>query len=267
MSLVHPTAVVSPQAELDGSVEVGAYCVVGPHVRIGAGTVLGPHVVIDGHTTLGRDNRLHPFASIGGAPQDKKYRDEPTRVEIGDGNTFREGVTVNRGTVQDDGVTRIGHGNWIMAYVHIAHDCVVGDNTIFANSTNLGGHVRIGDWVILGGASGVHQFCQIGAHAMTAVGSVVLHDVPPFVMVSGNSAQAHGINTEGLRRRGFSAGRIDAIRRAYRLLYREGLTLAQARDALGSDARQRDLDPAGEAGADLALLAGFLEGVTRGIVR
>jgi UDP-N-acetylglucosamine acyltransferase len=267
MSLVHPTAVVSPQAELDVSVEVGAYCVIGPHVRIGAGTVLGPHVVIDGHTTLGRDNRLHPFASIGGAPQDKKYRGEPTRVEIGDSNTIREGVTVNRGTVQDEGVTRIGHGNWIMAYVHIAHDCVVGDNTIFANSTNLGGHVRIGDWVILGGASGVHQFCQIGAHAMTAVGSVVLHDVPPFVMVSGNSAQAHGINTEGLRRRGFSAGRIDAIRRGYRLLYREGLTLAQARDALASEARRRDLDPAGEAGADLALFAGFLEGVTRGIVR
>jgi len=267
MRLVHPTAVVSPQAELDTSVEVGPYCVVGPHVRIGAGTVLAAHVVVDGHTTIGRDNRLHPFASIGGAPQDKKYRGEPTRVEIGDGNTFREGVTVNRGTVQDNGVTRVGHGNWIMAYVHIAHDCVVGDNTIFANSTNLGGHVRIGDWVILGGASGVHQFCQIGPHAMTAVGSVVLHDVPPFVMVSGNTAQAHGINTEGLRRRGFSAARIDAIRRAYRLLYRDGLTLAQAREALANGARLADLDPAGEAGADLSLLADFLAGVTRGIVR
>jgi UDP-N-acetylglucosamine acyltransferase len=267
MTRIHPTALVAPEAELDAGVEVGPYCVIGAHVRIGAGTVLGPHVVIDGHTTLGRDNRVHPFASIGGAPQDKKYRDEPTRVEIGDANTFREGVTINRGTIQDNGLTRIGNGNWVMAYVHIAHDCVVGDNTIFANSTNLGGHVRIGDWVILGGASGVHQFCQIGAHAMTAVGTVVLHDVPPFVMVSGNSAQAHGINTEGLRRRGFSPARIDAIRRAYRLLYREGLSLAQAREALASGARLSELDPDGEAGADLALLAGFLEGVTRGIVR
>jgi len=266
MTRIHPSAIVDPRAQLDHDVEVGPYSVIGPQVRIGGGSVIGAHVVIEGDTTLGRDNRVHPFASLGGAPQDKKYRGEPTRLEIGDGNTFRESVTVNRGTVQDQGLTRVGSHNWIMAYVHIAHDCVVGDNTIFANSTNLGGHVRIGDWVILGGASGVHQFCQIGAHAMTAVGSVVLHDVPPFVMVAGNTAQAHGINTEGLRRRGFSAARISAIRRGYRLLYREGLSLEDARRALG-DGRAAELDPDGEAGADLALLTTFLEGVTRGIVR
>lgn len=266
MTRIHPSAIVDPGAQLDEDVEVGPYSVVGPGVRIGAGTVIGPHVVIDGDTTIGRDNRVHPFVSLGGAPQDKKYRGEPARVEIGDGNTFREGVTVNRGTIQDQGLTRIGSRNWIMAYVHIAHDCVVGDDTIFANSTNLGGHVRIGDWVILGGASGVHQFCQIGAHAMTAVGSVVLHDVPPFVMVSGNTAQAHGINTEGLRRRGYSAARIHAIRRAYRLIYREGLGLEDARRAL-LEGRAAELDPEGEAAADLAMLATFLGGVTRGIVR
>ncbi len=266
MSRIHPTAIVAAGASLDSSVEVGPYCVIGPHVGIDAGTTLAAHVVVDGHTTLGRNNRIHPFASIGGAPQDKKYRDEPTRLEIGDGNTIRECVTINRGTVQDQGVTRIGDDNWIMAYVHVAHDCVVGSHTIFANSTNLGGHVEIGDWVILGGASGVHQFCKIGAHAMTGVGSVVLHDVPPFVMVSGNTAQAHGINTEGLRRRGFSAERIAAIRRAYRVLYKDGLTLAEARAALGR-ARDASLDPQAEAAADLDLLAGFLDRVTRGIVR
>jgi UDP-N-acetylglucosamine acyltransferase len=266
MTRIHATAIVDPKAELDDDVEVGPYSVIGPRVRIGAGCVIGAHVVIEGDTTLGRDNRVHPFASLGGAPQDKKYRGEPTRLEIGDDNTFREGVTVNRGTVQDHGLTRVGSHNWIMAYVHIAHDCVVGDHTIFANSTNLGGHVRIGDWVILGGASGVHQFCQIGAHAMTAVGTVVLHDVPPFVMVSGNTARAHGINTEGLRRRGYSAARINAIRRAYRLLYREGLGLEDARRALAQE-RSAELDPEGEAGADLAMLIAFLKGVTRGIVR
>ena len=209
---------------------------------------------------------MFPFASLGADPQDKKYRGEPTRLEIGDGNTFRESVTVNRGTVQDGGVTRIGDDNWIMAYVHIAHDCMVGSHTIFANSTNLGGHVHIGDWVILGGASGVHQFCKIGAHAMTAVGSVVLHDVPPFVMVSGNTASAHGINAEGLRRRGFSPERIHAIRRAYKLVYKEGLTLAEARAALSGEAVAR-IDPDGSAAGDLALLAAFLDQVTRGIVR
>ena len=266
MSRIHPSALVAAGAELDADVTVGPFSVIGHEVRIGAGSVIGPHVVIDGRTTLGRNNRVFPFASLGADPQDKKYRGEPTRLEIGDGNTFRESVTVNRGTVQDGGVTRIGNDNWIMAYVHIAHDCVVGSHTIFANSTNLGGHVHVGDWVILGGASGVHQFCQIGAHAMTAVGSVVLHDVPPFVMVSGNTAAAHGINAEGLRRRGFSAERINAIRRAYKRLYKEGLTLAEARAALSGEAAA-DIDPEGAAAGDLALLAAFLDRVTRGIVR
>ena len=267
MTRIHPTALIAKGAELDADVEIGPYSIIGPGVRIAAGSVIGAHVVIDGDTTLGRDNRIFPFASIGGAPQDKKYRDEPTRLVIGDRNTIRESVTINRGTMQDQGLTRVGDDNWIMAYVHIAHDCVVGNNTIFANSTNLGGHVEIGDWVILGGASGVHQFCKIGAHAMTAVGTVVLHDVPPFTMVSGNTAQAHGINAEGLKRRGFSAGRIQAIRRAHRLLYREGLTLEQAREALAAVERQASLDPQGEADSDLRMLAGFLQRVTRGIVR
>lgn len=266
MTRIHPTALVAAGASLDSDVEVGAYSVIGEHACIGAGTVIGAHVVIDGRTRIGRGNRIHPFASIGGAPQDKKYRDEPTRLEIGDGNTIRECVTINRGTVQDQGVTRMGDDNWIMAYVHVAHDCIVGSHTTIANSTNLGGHVEIGDWVTLGGACGVHQFCKVGAHAMTAVGSVVLHDVPPYVMVSGNTAQAHGINSEGLRRRGFSAARINAIRRAYRVLYKDGLTLAQARQALGV-ARDPALDPDGEARADLDLLVAFLDRVTRGIVR
>lgn len=266
MSRIHPSALIAPGAALDSSVEVGAFSIVGPHVCIDAGTVIGPHVVVEGHTTLGRENQVFQFASLGAAPQDKKYRDEPTRLQIGDRNTIRESVTLNRGTVQDRGITQIGNDNWIMAYVHVAHDCVVGNHTIFANSTNLGGHVEVGDWVILGGASGIHQFCKLGAHAMTAVGSVVLHDVPPFVMVAGNTAQAHGINTEGLRRRGFSAERINAIRRAYRILYKDGHTLAQARNALGA-ARDPLLDPSGEAADDLDALAEFLQRVTRGIVR
>lgn len=265
MARIHPTAIVEPGAELDGDVEVGAYALIGPRVKIGSGTTIGPHAVIEGCTTLGRDNRVFQFASIGAAPQDKKYRGEPTRVEIGDGNTFREFVTVNTGTVQDRGVTSIGSDNWLMAYVHVAHDCIVGDHTIFANNTSLGGHVEIGDWVILGGYTGVHQFCKIGAHAMTAVGSVVLHDIPPFVMASGSSAQAHGINTEGLRRRGFDAESIAAIRRAYRTLYRSGLTLEQARAQLATELEA--LAPGSQGREGVELLLAFLGRVTRGIVR
>ena len=262
MASIHPTAIVDPRAELDASVEVGPYAIVGPDVRIGAGTRVGAHTVIEGHTTIGRGNRIFQFASIGAAPQDKKYRDEPTRLEIGDDNTIREFVTLNCGTVQDHGVTRIGSDNWIMAYVHVAHDCVVGDHTIFANSTNLGGHVHIGDWVILGGYTGVHQFCKVGAHAMTGVGTVVLHDIPPFVMASGNTAQAHGINSEGLRRREFSNERINALRRAYRTLYKSGLTLEEARARLAEQAAEDT-----EARADLESVVAFLGSVTRGIVR
>jgi len=262
MPTIHSTAIVDPRAELADDVEVGAYSVVGANVRIGEGSRIGPHVVIDGHTTIGRHNTIFQFASIGAAPQDKKYRGEPTRLEIGDGNTVREFVTLNCGTAQDRGVTSIGNENWIMAYVHVAHDCVVGSHTIFANSTNLAGHVEIGDWVILGGYTGVHQFCKVGAHAMTGVGTVVLHDIPPFVMTSGNTAEAHGINSEGLRRRGFSNARINAIRRAYRVLYKSGLTLDEAKARLAADAAE-----AGEGAGDLGALVEFLQGVTRGIVR
>jgi UDP-N-acetylglucosamine acyltransferase len=263
MTKIHHTAIVEPGAQLDDHVEIGAYAVIGPHACIGKGTVVGPHVVIEGHTSIGHGNRIYQFASIGAAPQDKKYRDEPTRLEIGNDNTIRECVTINRGTVQDDGVTRVGNGNWIMAYVHIAHDCVVGDHTIFANTTNLGGHVHIGDWVILGGNSQVHQFCKIGAHAMTGTGTVVLHDVPPYVMASGNTAGAHGINSEGLRRRGFSPDAINAIRRAYKTLYKSGLTLDEARAQLHAQAK----DPANPDRDAIALLSDFLASVTRGIVR
>ncbi|MCD6673549.1 MAG: acyl-ACP--UDP-N-acetylglucosamine O-acyltransferase [Burkholderiaceae bacterium] len=270
MTSVHPSAFVDPGAHLDEGVEIGPCAVIGPQVRIGARTRIGAHVVVHCNTTIGADNRIFPFASIGADPQDKKYAGEQTWLEIGDGNTIRECVTLNRGTVQDRTVTRIGDDNWIMAYVHVAHDCVVGSHTIFANSTNLGGHVEIGDWAFLGGASQVHQFCKIGAHAMTATGTVVLHDIPPYVTVSGNTAAAHGINSEGLRRRGFSAERIETIRRAYRTLYRSGLTLQQAIAALRERQDELERDSAADAPAaalDLALLAGFLERVSRGIVR
>ncbi len=262
MTRVHPSAIIDPKAELGDDVEVGAYALIGPNVRVGEGTTVGPHTVIEGHTSIGRRNRIFQFASIGAAPQDKKYRGEPTRLEIGDDNTIREFVTLNCGTAQDVGVTRVGHDNWIMAYVHIAHDCQVGDHTIFANSTNLAGHVEVGDWVILGGYTGVHQFCKIGAHAMTGVGTVVLHDIPPFVMASGNTAQAHGINSEGLRRRGFANETINEIRRAYRTLYKSGLTLEAARTQLAGQAAE-----GGAGSAEIGTLASFLASVSRGIVR
>ncbi len=270
MTTVHPSAFVDPDAHLDDEVEIGPCAVIGPQVRIGARTSIGAHVVVHRNTTIGTDNRIFPFASVGADPQDKKYAGEPTWLQIGNGNTIRECVTLNRGTVQDRTVTRIGDDNWIMAYVHVAHDCTIGSHTIFANSTNLGGHVEVGDWAFLGGASQVHQFCKIGAHAMTATGTIVLHDVPPYVTVSGNTAAAHGINTEGLRRRAFSPERIETIRRAYRTLYRSGLTLQQAIAALRDRQGELALDAAAEAPAaagDLALLASFLERVTRGIVR
>lgn len=262
MSNIHPTAIIDPKAELDASVKVGAYSIIGPGVRIGADTVVGPHTVIDGVTTIGRGNRIFQFASIGAPPQDKKYGGEPTRLEIGDDNTIREFVTLNCGTAQEKGVTRIGSDNWIMAYVHVAHDCVVGDHTIFANSTNLAGHVEIGDWVVLGGYTGIHQFCKVGAHAMTGVGTVVLHDIPPFVMAMGNTAAAHGINSEGLRRRQFTSETINALRRAYRTLYKAGFTLEEARTRLAEQALEDDF-----ARAEVTLLLDFLRGVTRGIVR
>jgi UDP-N-acetylglucosamine acyltransferase len=262
MAKIHPTAIVDAAATLDDSVEIGAYSIIGPHVVIGAGTKVGPHVVIDGHTTIGKDNNFFQFSSIGAAPQDKKYRGEPTRLEIGDRNTIREFCTFNLGTSQDVGVTRLGNDNWIMAYVHLAHDCQIGNNTIFANNAQLAGHVHVGDWVILGGFSNVHQFCQIGQHAMVGMSTSLTQDVPPFVILSGNPAAAHGINVEGLKRRGFSREQISTIRNAYKTIYKSHLTLDEAKAAL----LEAENDST-ESAAYLRMMREFLDGSTRGIVR
>jgi len=262
MPIIHPTAQVDARAELAADVEIGPYALIGPQVRIGAGTQVGAHVIVQGRTTLGAHNRLHPFCVIGGEPQDKKYKGEDTALEIGDRNVIREYCTVHIGTVQDGGVTRVGNDNWIMAYVHIAHDCQVGSHTIFANNAQLAGHVHVGDWAVLGGYTGVHQFVRIGAHVMTGISSVILQDVPPYTLVAGNPARPHGINTEGLRRRGFSGGQINALRTAYRLLYRQGLTLQQARGALQDLAGDKP-----EAAAALAVLQQFVAAPGRGLVR
>ena len=232
MGRIHSTAIVDPQAQLDSSVEVGPFSVIGPHVRIGAGTRIGAHVVIEGHTTIGCDNQIFQFNSLGAIPQDKKYAGEPCELRIGDRNTIREFCTFNIGTAQDQGVTQIGHDNWIMAYVHLAHDCRVGNHTIFANSSQLAGHVQVGDWTILGGFTVVHQFCRLGAHSFTAMNSLLFADLPPFVMCQGQPAQARSMNFEGLRRRGFDAESIKAVKAMHKLLYRDGLTLAQAQSAI-----------------------------------
>ncbi|MCW7540311.1 acyl-ACP--UDP-N-acetylglucosamine O-acyltransferase [Aquabacterium sp. A7-Y] len=262
MATIHPTAIVDPKAELAASVSIGPYAVIGPHVRIDEGTTVGPHAVIEGHTTIGRDNRIFQFASLGAVPQDKKYAGEPTELRIGDRNTIRECCTLNLGTVQDGGLTGVGNDNWIMAYVHIAHDCHVGNHVTIANGTQLGGHVVLGDWVTLGGMTGVHQFVRIGAHAMTAVGSVLVQDLPPFVMADGDTAQAAGLNTEGLRRRGFTPQRLAAVKQMYRLLYRQSLTLEDAKQRIAAVGAEFP-----EAEADIALMSAFLEASTRGIVR
>lgn len=259
---IHPTAVVDPAAKIDPSVVIGAFCVVGPDVTIGAGTELGPYCMVDGVTTIGRDNRFYRYCSIGGMPQDKKYNGEPTRLVIGDRNTVREFVTLNTGTVQDGGATTLGDDNWIMAYVHVAHDCVVGSHTILANNATLAGHVHVGDHVILGGLTGVHQFTKVGAHAMAGFASHISQDVPPFMMVDGNPLAVRGFNIEGLRRRGFGPQRIQAIKQMHRLLYRQGLTLEAARDAIGSLAGEQP-----EAAADVSLMLDFLAASTRGIAR
>jgi UDP-N-acetylglucosamine acyltransferase len=262
MAQIHPTAIVDAHAELDASVTVGAYTLIGPEARIAGGTTIGPHCVIEGRTTIGRDNRIWQFASLGAAPQDKKYAGEPTELVIGDRNTIREFCTFNRGTAQDTGATRIGDDNWIMAYVHIAHDCVVGDQTILANNATLAGHVHIGDWVILGGLTGVHQFTQVGAHAMAGFASHVSQDVPPYMMVDGNPLAVRGFNVEGLRRRGFTPARISAVKQMHKLLYRDGLTLEKARAAIADLAQATP-----EAAADIALMSDFLAASTRGIAR
>jgi UDP-N-acetylglucosamine acyltransferase len=263
MAQIHPTALVDPAAELAGDVSVGAYTLIGPEVVIGAGTRVGPHCVIEGRTTIGRDNQIFQFASLGAAPQDKKYAGEPTELRIGDRNTIREFCTFNRGTAQDAGVTRVGDDNWIMAYVHIAHDVQLGHRTILANNATLAGHVHVGDWVIVGGLTGVHQFVRIGAHAMIGFATALSQDAPPFMMIDGNPAQARGFNVEGLRRRGFSRERIAQVKQLHKLLYREGLTLEQAKARI--EALRGGTDADGD--ADLALMLQFLAHAKRGIVR
>jgi UDP-N-acetylglucosamine acyltransferase len=262
MPSIHPTAIVEPGAELDASVGIGAYSIVRGHVRIGAGTTIGPHCVVEGRTSIGRDNRIFQFCSIGAVPQDKKYAGEPTELQIGDNNTIREFCTLNLGTAQDAGVTRLGSDNWLMAYVHIAHDCQVGDKTILANNATLAGHVHVGDWVIIGGLTGVHQFVKIGAHAMAGFASAISQDVPPFMMVDGNPLAVRGFNVEGLRRRGFGAERIGAVKQMHRLLYRSGLTLAQAQEGINALAAEVPL-----AALDVAMMGEFLGQATRGIAR
>jgi UDP-N-acetylglucosamine acyltransferase len=257
--MIHPTAIVHPGAKLAPDVEIGAYTVIGEHVEIGAGTIVGPHAVITGHTSIGRANRIFQFVSLGEIPQDKKYDGEPTRLEIGDHNTIREFCTFNTGTVQDVGVTRVGDHNWVMAYVHLAHDSQVGSHTVLANMVTLAGHVAVHDHVILGGGTMVHQFCRVGTHAFVAGGSIVLRDVPPYVMASGGtSAEPHGVNTEGLRRRGFSPETIESVRKAYKALYRAGLSFEDAKQTIAEQARETP---------ELQVLVAFLAESTRGVIR
>ena len=262
MSSIHPTAIVDAQARIDASATIGPYAVIGPHVSIGAGTTVGPHCVIEGHTTIGRDNRIFQFASLGAQPQDKKYAGEPTELRIGDRNTIREFCTFNTGTVQDRGVTSIGDDNWIMAYVHIAHDCRVGHQTTMANNATLAGHVEVGDWATVGGLTGVLQRMRIGAHTMVGFSSHVAKDIPPYMVVDGNPLAVRGVNLVGLRRRDFSDQRISAIREMHKLLYRQGLTLEQARAAI------QQLPAAyPEAAQDVALMDAFLASSVAGIAR
>jgi UDP-N-acetylglucosamine acyltransferase len=258
VSHIHPTAIVDPRAKLAADVTVGPYTIIDGDVQVGEGTSIGAHCVITGHTAIGRENRIFHFCSIGEANQDKKYAGEPTRLAIGDRNTIREYCHFNRGTVQDAGVTSIGSDNWFMAYVHIAHDCIVGNQVTLANSVQLAGHVHMGDWATVGGLTGIHQYVHLGAHVMVAAASLLVQDVPPYVLVGGNPLGAHGINSEGLKRRGFSPDTIAALKRAYRTLYKAGLTIAEAKEEL---LRQSVEAP------DVRAFVEFLDASTRGIVR
>jgi len=262
MSNIHPTAIVEPGAELDPSVVVGPYSIVREHVRVGRGSTIGPHCVIEGRTTIGSDNRIFQFCSIGAVPQDKKYAGEDTELVIGDRNVIREFCTFNLGVPQAGGITRVGSDNWIMAYTHIAHDCEVGSHTTLANNTTLGGHVQLGDWVTIGGLTGIHQFVKIGAHAMAGFGSAVTQDVPPYMMVDGNPLAVRGFNIEGLRRRGFGPERLAAVKQMHRLLYRNGLTFAEACTAIAALAGEMP-----EAAGDVEMMSEFLSQATRGIAR
>ena len=256
--MIDPRAVVSPQAEIAADVEIGPFSVIGPEVAIGPGSWIGPHAVINGPTRIGADNKVFQFASIGDVPQDKKYKGERTRLEIGDRNVFRECVTVNRGTAHGGGVTRIGNDNLFMAYAHVAHDCQLGDQIVMANCATLAGHVELGDWVIMGGLSAVHQFTKIGAHGFLAHNAAVTRDVPPYVMAVGRPAVPHSVNLEGLRRRGFTAGQIQNIRRAFRVLYRSGLKLSAALE---------ELEKAAESQAEIRPFVDFIKLSSRSIVR
>ena len=256
--MIDPRAIVAPDAEIGEGVEIGPFAVIGRAVRIGAGTWIGPHAVVNGPTTLGRDNKVFQFASIGDAPQDRKYAGEPTRLEVGDRNVFREFCSVNRGTAGGRGVTRIADDCLFMAYSHVAHDCIVGSHCIMANCTALAGHVELGDWVILSGYAGVHQFCKVGAHAFLANNAAVTRDVPPYLLVAGSPAEPKGVNSEGLKRRGFDAAAIAAIKQAYRLIYRSGLKLAEAAEQLRAMAATQ---------AELRPFVDFLAASERSIVR
>ncbi len=263
-TLLHPTAIIDPAAQLDSSVSVGPYSVIGPHVKIGAGTTVGSHAVIEGHTTIGQRNKIFQFSSLGAIPQDKKYADEPCELIIGNDNTIREFTTFNIGSPAGGGITRVGDRNWLMAYVHLAHDCIVGNDTIMANNSQLAGHVIVEDFVILGGFTVVHQFVRIGEHAMTAMCSLLFADVPPYVMCQGQPAAARSMNFEGLRRRGFSAERISAVKAMHKALYRDDLTLDAAKLAIENLSEKHP-----EAAQDVRSMLTFLEQTNpqRGIVR
>ncbi|MFT7185201.1 MAG: UDP-N-acetylglucosamine acyltransferase [Pseudohongiellaceae bacterium] len=255
---IHPQAIIDPSARIGGGVEIGPWTLIGPNVEIGDGTQIMSHVVIKGPTKIGKNNRIFQFSSVGEECQDKKFSGEPTRLEIGDNNIIRESCTIHRGTTQDQGVTKIGSGNLLMAYVHVAHDCVIGNDSIFANGTTLAGHVNIADNVILGGGTMVHQFCKIGLHSMSAGGSIVLRDIPAYVMASGQSASAHGLNTEGLKRRGFSPELILTLKRAYKVVYRKGLKLSDALEELSAIAGETP---------EVAIFIESIKNSNRGIIR
>lgn len=265
MTRIHASAIVDSQAQIASDVEIGPYSVIGPNVTIDAGSKIGSHTVIEGYTTIGKENIFAHFAAIGGPPQDMKYRGEPTQLIIGDRNTIREFTTIHTGTSQDEGITRIGNDNWIMAYVHIAHDCQIGNNTIFSSNAQIAGHVKVSDWAIMGGMSGVHQFVRIGQHAMLGGASALVQDIPPFVIAAGDKASPHGINAEGLKRRGFSSETIAALRQAYKILYKDGLSFEEAKVEIGKMALASASDIA--TAEKLTEFHDFIAASTRGIVR
>ncbi|MDO8713561.1 MAG: acyl-ACP--UDP-N-acetylglucosamine O-acyltransferase [Polynucleobacter sp.] len=265
MTRIHASAIVDSKAEIASDVEIGPYSVIGPNVKIGAGSKIASHTVIEGYTTIGKENIFAHFAAIGGAPQDMKYRGEPTQLIIGDRNTIREFTTIHTGTAQDEGITRIGNDNWIMAYVHIAHDCQIGSNTIFASNAQIAGHVRVDDWAIMGGMSGVHQFVRVGKHAMLGGASALVQDIPPFVIAAGDKASPHGINVEGLKRRGFSSETISALRQAYKVLYKDGLSFEEAKVEIQKMATASASDAT--TAEKLTEFYDFIAASTRGIIR